>query len=1268
MVPVLSCTEARAAPDAATHCMSGTNTRRGVASPRVPSSKISNKYAHSRTERNELQLASWNVRSLVNVSGPIETAFVRQEYSNFKNSNLTISKKNKNIDDRRIDIVVNELKRLRIEVAGLQETRWFGEAVYSVQDSVVLSSGRKLPQKGEKFIRGEGVAIVLRGRAARAWKDGGSQWRAISPRLAVAQLRLKTNRQEICIHVVVCYAPTYRSQRCQKDEFYNDLQRLLSAVPSTDKFILLGDFNARVGSRDGDDEFSSVRGPHGFGECNESGRELLNFLSLNEATICNTWFQKRPMYKQSWQHPMTKKWHAIDFIIVHQRDRQLCTDCRVVCNADCGSDHRMVCLTLRLGQLRFPKHAKIPRRRRFDVGKLKCSPAASTDKNQKAKECVQSFQTTVSDGLSCLDESTPVDEHWKTVSSTLQRAAESTLGFKRRHQPDWFYDQQDLLLPLIDDRRVKYNKWVQSADASDEAAYKAARSRARAEVRRAKNRWLMDLAAKAEVGRKSYHGDTVWSSIRTIQKSFQGLRPSTATSIRSEDGDVCTSTEAQRDRWHEHFSRVLNIESQFDCDVLESLTPRDEDPTLAELPTAMELSRAIASLSNNKAPGESGILPEMVKFAGQQFNDALLNLIHKVWQNGSVPQAWRDAELVPIPKKGDLSRCDNWRGIALLDVVGKVVGRLVQNRLQALAEDELPESQCGFRRGRSCNDQIFSVLQLIEKQYEHRTSGFIVFIDLKKAYDSVPREALWRALRVLGVPQCLVDIIASFHTGMTTRVRVGDAHTDSIAVNNGLRQGCTISPVLFNLYFALVFEHWRKVMEQCCPDAGVDFKYNINGNLFNGPRTRHQRGSTLDVEFADDAALMVPSRATAVTALNVFHRVASSFGLTVNFAKTKFMCCGSNISPSDREPIIIDGQTVDCVASFVYLGCLMTPDARITQEVDHRIASAARAFGALRCVFEDASISVRTKRMVYTACVLSALLYGSECWPILRKDEARIDQFHHRCLRIILGVSRLDQELEHITNTDLRKRWGSNDLLSDVLRHRRLQWLGHVARMPDERLPKQLMFGWLPQTRPAHGPRLRWKDRARSDLATVQADDWFATAQDRPEWRQLCKREVPHPPRPQSVTCPVCQRTFKSRAGLTRHKCSDIRQLPVQDQPGSKQCSTCRRWFKSAGGLAVHKCSNSRKSSEKTSAAGRSKPTQPSSSLPRVSVKDLGCCAHHCNTCKRCFKSPAGFHRHNCDRGKRNTESRSEFVNICRCGRRFRWPRDLKRHICKEAT
>ena len=129
-----------------------------------------------------------------------------------------------------------------------------------------------------------------------------------------------------------------------------------------------------------------------------------------------------------------------------------------------------------------------------------------------------------------------------------------------------------------------------------------------------------------------------------------------------------------------------------------------------------ELTKALGKLRNGKAGGSSSILPEMIKTAcsNEEFRTLLLDLIHTVWEERQVPREWADAILVPVPKKGNLRNCDNWQGIALLDVVGKVVARILQERLQQVAEEEVPESQCGFRKGRGCMDMIFTVHQLVE--------------------------------------------------------------------------------------------------------------------------------------------------------------------------------------------------------------------------------------------------------------------------------------------------------------------------------------------------------------------------------------------------------------------------------------------------------------------------------------------------------------------------------------------------------------------------
>ena len=138
--------------------------------------------------------------------------------------------------------------------------------------------------------------------------------------------------------------------------------------------------------------------------------------------------------------------------------------------------------------------------------------------------------------------------------------------------------------------------------------------------------------------------------------------------------------------------------------------------------------------------------------------------------------------------------------------VGYGRARVLQVRLQKLAEEELLESQCGFRRGRSCADMIFTVRQLV-KSLEHRSKVFLTFVDLRKAYDSVPREALWMALSKLGVSDKTISLIQSFHLGMKSTIRLDDSVVE-IDVGDGLRQGCCMAPDLFNSYTCSVVERW----------------------------------------------------------------------------------------------------------------------------------------------------------------------------------------------------------------------------------------------------------------------------------------------------------------------------------------------------------------------------------------------------------------------------------------------------------------------------
>ena len=229
-------------------------------------------------------------------------------------------------------------------MAALQETKWFNDAVYKVGENIVIAAGRPTPPVGETRQRGEGVAVVLNGPAVQAWEAGGKQWKAWSSQLVTATLLTKRGkRASDCIHILSCYAPIFSASRADKEKFKNEVQLALNSIPPSECYVVMGDFNARVGSRQGEgDMWASVHGPHGLGEVNESGRELLDFLSINEASLCNTWFCKKDIRKQTLKHPKTKKWHCIDFATMRQRDRRRCIDACVKRGAECNTDHQLL--------------------------------------------------------------------------------------------------------------------------------------------------------------------------------------------------------------------------------------------------------------------------------------------------------------------------------------------------------------------------------------------------------------------------------------------------------------------------------------------------------------------------------------------------------------------------------------------------------------------------------------------------------------------------------------------------------------------------------------------------------------------------------------------------------------------------------------------------------------------------------------------------------------------------------------------------------------
>ena len=362
--------------------------------------------------------------------------------------------------------------------------------------------------------------------------------------------------------------------------------------------------------------------------------------------------------------------------------------------------------------------------------------------------------------------------------------------------------------------------------------------------------------------------------------------------------------------------------------------------------------------------------------------------------------------------KGSRKECGNYRGISLLSITGKALTTIMQNRLSTeVVETNVSESQNGFRKNRGTVDMIFAARHIQEKCIEQNKGLFAVFIELNKAFDSVPREALWLVLEKQGVPKKFLSVLRQFHSGMTGRVCANGAFSDSFGIDTGVKQGCCIAPSLFELYFdAMLGEAFRG------SNFGINIKYRIDGGLFRLSRlqavTKIKYTRFRDLLFADDCALFAHTEIELHNLMTSFAKAAvKNFGLTVSIKKTEVLHQPSptNLAVPARE-ISIDHRQLKNCQSFTCLGSILSNNGQLDQEINSRINKASSSFGRLYDrIWRSHGIKLSAKIEVYRAVVLTTLLYSAECWTVYRKHIKLLEAFQQRCLRKIAGISYKDK-------------------------------------------------------------------------------------------------------------------------------------------------------------------------------------------------------------------------------------------------------------------
>ena len=233
--------------------------------------------------------------------------------------------------------------------------------------------------------------------------------------------------------------------------------------------------------------------------------------------------------------------------------------------------------------------------------------------------------------------------------------------------------------------------------------------------------------------------------------------------------------------------------------------------------------------------------------------------------------------------------CDNHCGIPLLCIAGKILARVILNRLIThIADSIVPESQCEFRAGRGTSDMVFAVRQLQEKCCEQNQEVHLRFVDLTKAFDTVNRSGLWKILQKSGCSDKLTALIASFHDNMQARVLENGDASDPFQVSNGVVQGCVLDPTLFSITFAAML---LDAFSDC--DRGVYIQFRTDEKLFNLRRlqakTKMFKATLREFLFEDDCTVDVHSHKDMQYITEHFAAACRRFELTISLGKTEAM-------------------------------------------------------------------------------------------------------------------------------------------------------------------------------------------------------------------------------------------------------------------------------------------------------------------------------------------------------------------------------------------
>ena len=327
--------------------------------------------------------------------------------------------------------------------------------------------------------------------------------------------------------------------------------------------------------------------------------------------------------------------------------------------------------------------------------------------------------------------------------------------------------------------------------------------------------------------------------------------------------------------------------------------------------------------------------------------------------------------------------------------VSKVMLKSLLGRMIQKLKEEISITQAGYMKNRGTRDHIYNLQSLIRKCHEMQQDLFICFVDYSKAFDNARYEKLWSVMLNMGFSPQVIKLIKSLYCEQQSAVRLECGTTEWFGIQKGVRQGCILSPALFNIYT-------ENIMREVMDDTQVENfdLVQVNGELLG------------DLRYADDAALLSRTREGLNNFVQVMNARSQDYGLKMNPTKTKVMSVTDEVT--DNNGIYIGQSSLEEVDNFQYLGARIERDGNNSKEIGCRLAMGLAALEGMKNLWQGQN--KQTKLHLLRACVFPVATYACETWVLRKVDEKKISSFENKCYRKILKVPWTQRR----TNEDIR--------------------------------------------------------------------------------------------------------------------------------------------------------------------------------------------------------------------------------------------------------